>query len=253
MYSSSSSSTPSSSSSTPAGGVTHEDIAPQALKPAATPGASVFTAVLAAAAYCYGKAMGDEHTKSPRHVLAALRVVPSLVLMFTTLSAPGNRTYAAAVKWGLLLCAVGDALIELDPTYRWFYRGHLVRLLYFGLAFFMSAHVAYARAFASDMPASSLRITGPLACCHRLAPGSINQPETFPTAAALIGNQPPFPIYTHTHIHTHTHTHTQAHTSGDQPSASFSTAPPSSASSSHSPSPASAPSCSASWTGSASG
>lgn len=50
----------SASSSNPAGGIRHEDVAPQALKPAATASASVSTAVLAGAAYCYAKAMEDK-------------------------------------------------------------------------------------------------------------------------------------------------------------------------------------------------
>lgn len=153
---------PSGASSSPAGGITHEDVPPQALKPAtATASPRVPAALLAGAAFSYAKGMGDDITLAPKPVLAALRIVPTLVLLLTTRNAPGIRAYARGIQWGLLLCAVGDLLIELDPLA--FIpvgsSGRHVRLLSCGLALFMLAHAAYARAFAADMP-SPLRLTG---------------------------------------------------------------------------------------------
>lgn len=178
----------SSSTSSPAGGIRHEDVAPQALKPASSASASVPTAMLAATAYCYAKAMEDKHTFAPRLVLAAVRAIPSVVLMLTTLSSAsgGNRTYARSIQWGLLLCAAGDAVIELDPLVGSVPIGgggdRSVRLLSCGLALFMLAHAAYARAFVSDMP-SPVRVIG--ACVKDgimggfifLVPNLIQQPS----------------------------------------------------------------------------
>ncbi len=187
----------SSAASTPAGGVTHKDMAPQVLKPATTPGPSIPTALAAAAAYCYAKAMGDEHTSMARPVLTALRLLPNLVMLFATRWAPGNRTYARAIWWGFLLCAVGDALVELDGLR---FQGRLLRLLPLGLGLHMAAQGAFARAFVSDMPASSLQITGKTGCLA--ISDAMPRPPTDDTHPLLIEHP-----HTHTPTPTHPHTH----------------------------------------------
>ena len=146
------------------GPITHEDVRPEVRKVASNPGPSVPLALLAAAAYSYGKAMGNEHMHFPRSLLATLRVLPNILLLMTTRSAGGNRTYAQGITWGLALCAAGDALVEMDPAVRVpLGGGRHLRLLSCGLALVVAAHAAFVRAMLADMPASTwswTRITG---------------------------------------------------------------------------------------------
>lgn len=126
-------------------------------------------------------------------MLAALRSIPSVVLMLSMRSVPGNRTYASSIQWGLLLCAAGDALIEMDPLFKSLpIGGRRVRPLSCGLALFMLARAAYAHAFVSDMP-SPLRAIGACVDDRMLGVRSVIQLLHVPHRVQIVPIQPQAP------------------------------------------------------------